>query len=148
MDKMFIYTLSGKEILVKSLLFQYAEFKKWAWYGDLGTGKTTLTKSCLKILGSVDEGSSPTFSIVNQYQTIRHESIWHLDLYRLKNSEEAFQAGVYDLIRGDDYYFVEWPELIDEWMDDTWLRLHIETLDSKTRSIKVHSPARNLIHHH
>jgi len=147
MEKTFIYTQSGKDILAKSLLFQYANFKKWAWYGDLGTGKTTLTKSCMKILGSVDEGSSPTFSIVNQYQTIRHESIWHLDLYRLKNTEEAFQAGIYELIRGDDYYFVEWPELIEEWMDDSWLKLYIETLDTETRVIKVNSLSRGSIHH-
>ncbi|MDZ4709696.1 MAG: tRNA (adenosine(37)-N6)-threonylcarbamoyltransferase complex ATPase subunit type 1 TsaE [Saprospiraceae bacterium] len=147
MDKTFIYTLSGKDILAKSLLFQYAEFKKWAWYGDLGTGKTTLTKSCSKLLGSVDAGSSPTFSIVNQYQTIRHESIWHLDLYRLKNTEEAFQAGIYELIRGDDYYFVEWPELIEDWMDDSWLKLYIEALDDETRVIKVNSLSPGAIHH-
>lgn len=139
MDKTFIYTLTGREELAKSLLFQYAGFKKWAWYGDLGSGKTTLTKSCIKLLGSIDEGSSPTFSIINQYQSIRHESIWHLDLYRLKNTEEAFQAGIYELLQGEGYFFVEWPGLIEEWLDEHWLKLEINILDSETRSIKVHS---------
>lgn len=135
MNKTFIYTLSGREDLARTLLFQYKNFKKWAWYGELGAGKTTLTKSCLKLLGSIDEGSSPTFSIVNQYQSTHHEPIWHLDLYRLKNTEEAFQAGIYDLIQGDGYYFVEWPELIEEWMDADWLRLSIKSLDEETRMI-------------
>jgi len=137
MTKTFIYTLNGRDDLAKSLLFQYAKFKKWAWYGDLGSGKTTLTKSCLKLMGSLDEGSSPTFSIVNQYQTTRHESIWHLDLYRLKDLNEAFQAGIHDLIQEDGYCFVEWPALIEEWLDERWLKLKIQTLDNEARMIEV-----------
>ena len=136
--KSFIYSLESIEEVVKSLVFQYPNAFKWAVYGPMGSGKTTLIKILAKQLGSVDEGSSPTFALVNQYDTSIHTMIYHMDLFRLNSLEEAFNAGIYEIIQSDPCYcFVEWPELIEDWMDDSWLRLELFRLDEFIRMIKV-----------
>jgi tRNA threonylcarbamoyladenosine biosynthesis protein TsaE len=136
--KTFIYPIESVEELVKTMLFLFPQSTKWAFYGPMGIGKTTLIKMFAKKLGSLDEGSSPTFAIANVYKTISHRLIYHLDLFRLKSPEEAFNAGISEMIQSDhSICFVEWPELIDDWMDEHWLRIEMLRLDEQTRMIKV-----------
>jgi tRNA threonylcarbamoyladenosine biosynthesis protein TsaE len=136
--KSFIYSLESIEEVAKSLIFQYPTAFKWAVYGPMGSGKTTLIKKIAKQLGSVDEGSSPTFALVNQYDTLNNKMIYHLDLFRLNSLDEAFNAGIYEIIQSDQCYcFVEWPELIQDWMDESWLRIDLSRLDEFIRTIRV-----------
>jgi tRNA threonylcarbamoyladenosine biosynthesis protein TsaE len=84
--------------------------KVFAFHGDMGAGKTTFITTACKILGVKEVVSSPTFSIINQYTTAGGDIIYHLDLYRLKDEEEAIMAGVEDCFFSGHYCFTEWPE--------------------------------------
>lgn len=139
MKKTFVYAKESLEDFVKTLIFQYPLNKKWAWYGQMGSGKTTLTKSFIRQLGSVDPGSSPTFSIANTYLSATGESIVHLDLYRLHSEQEAFNAGIYELLQEPGYCFVEWPERIENWLDEGWVTARIRILDGDCRLVDVFS---------
>lgn len=80
--------------------------------GNLGAGKTTFTKTLLQEIGSNDEVSSPTYSIVNEYNTSKGK-VFHFDLYRLKNIEEAFDFGIEEYLDTGFLNIIEWPEIYE-----------------------------------
>ncbi|WP_346883124.1 tRNA (adenosine(37)-N6)-threonylcarbamoyltransferase complex ATPase subunit type 1 TsaE [uncultured Algibacter sp.] len=102
-------------------------------YGDMGAGKTTLIKSIIKALGSDDDVSSPTFSIVNEY-TSKTEKIFHFDLYRIKNTEEAYNFGIEDYLDSEHWKLIEWPQIIESILFDDFDKIHLE-LDSQNQRI-------------
>ena len=79
--------------------------------GEMGAGKTTLIKEIVSAMGGDDEASSPTFSIVNEYETGAGK-VFHFDFYRIKSEEEAMDFGVDEYLYSGDYCFIEWPEKI------------------------------------
>lgn len=81
--------------------------------GNLGAGKTTFTQFLLKSLGSTDEVSSPTYSIVNEYNTPKGK-VYHFDLYRLKNIEEVYDIGIEEYLDNSFLCIIEWPEVYEE----------------------------------
>lgn len=81
-------------------------------HGDLGAGKTTLTQYIIGFLGCTDRVKSPTYSLLESYETDTHK-IYHLDLYRLQDPEELYFMGIADLFETDALFFIEWPERID-----------------------------------
>ncbi|MDQ0780717.1 tRNA (adenosine(37)-N6)-threonylcarbamoyltransferase complex ATPase subunit type 1 TsaE [Chryseobacterium sp. W4I1] len=81
--------------------------------GNLGAGKTTFTQFLLKKLGSTDEVNSPTYSIVNEYNTPKGK-IYHFDLYRLKNMEEVYDIGIEEYLDNAFLCIIEWPEVYEE----------------------------------
>lgn len=85
----------------------------FCFYGELGAGKTTLIKEMCKQLGMSDAGSSPTFSLVNEYITHTKKILYHFDLYRLKSETEIYDIGYEDYIYSGNYCFIEWPENIE-----------------------------------
>ncbi|HET7818146.1 MAG TPA: tRNA (adenosine(37)-N6)-threonylcarbamoyltransferase complex ATPase subunit type 1 TsaE [Bacteroidia bacterium] len=93
------------------------EKKVFCFYGEMGAGKTTLIKEICKQLGVTDEGSSPTFSIVNEYKISAPDNksakCYHFDLYRLKSESEFFDIGYEDYIFSGNYCFIEWPEKVE-----------------------------------
>ena len=82
------------------------------FYGEMGSGKTTLIKELISTLGSEDEVSSPTFSIVNEY-ALTNGKIFHFDLYRIKDEEEALNFGIEDYLEADAWVFIEWPHIME-----------------------------------
>lgn len=80
--------------------------------GNLGAGKTTFSQHLVKALGSDDEVTSPTYSIVNEYQSPKGK-IFHFDLYRLKNIEEAFDFGIEEYLDNAFFCIIEWPEIYE-----------------------------------
>jgi tRNA threonylcarbamoyladenosine biosynthesis protein TsaE len=80
--------------------------------GEMGAGKTTLIKEIIKLMGSEDETSSPTFSIVNEYETISGK-VFHFDFYRIKSEEEALDFGVEEYFESGNFCFIEWPGKVE-----------------------------------
>ena len=83
-------------------------YKKFAFYGDMGVGKTTLIKELSLQLGVDEIVSSPTFSIINEYQTNKKEMVYHFDFYRIEEENEVFNIGYEEYFFGDAYCFIEW----------------------------------------
>ena len=107
----------------------------FAFYGQMGSGKTTFIKSLCSYIGVADEMSSPTYNIVNVYKA--KEKIYHMDLYRLNNFEEVWAIGIEDYLLSGRYCFIEWPEKAPQLFDDTVLRFEIEKIDETKRRISL-----------
>tara|TARA_B100001142_G_scaffold129905_1_gene131574 strand:+ start:58 stop:486 length:429 start_codon:yes stop_codon:yes gene_type:complete len=100
-----------------------------AFYGEMGVGKTTFVKSLCEQLGvDSSEVCSPTYAIVNEYETNNHQPIYHFDFYRLNNEKEAFDMGYEDYFYSDHYCLIEWPEKIVNLLPEKLLKIHIESV--------------------
>ncbi len=97
--------------------------KKIAFSGELGAGKTTLIKELCFQLGYEGEVTSPTFTLINEYEG-RHK-IYHIDFYRLRKPEEVYELGYEEIFFSEDYVFIEWPEKIEGLIPDTFLNVRI-----------------------
>jgi tRNA threonylcarbamoyladenosine biosynthesis protein TsaE len=109
--------------------------KVWLFFGEMGAGKTTLIKEICKALGVPSGMSSPTFSIVNEYQA-GPETIYHFDFYRLKNETEAYDIGTDEYFDSGKYCFVEWPERIPSLWPTGFLSVRIRQDSMLTRVIE------------
>ncbi len=112
----------------------------FAFYGEMGAGKTTFINALCKHMGVGGAASSPTFSIINQYNTADGAIIYHMDLYRLKDENEAITAGVEDCLYSGDICFVEWPEKAPGIFPDDTLHVTVTVLDADTRKISTPNP--------
>lgn len=123
-------------------LWEYAhQYKVWALSGQMGAGKTTFVHALCDVLGVVDDVSSPTFALINQYSFDadgKETTIYHMDWYRLKDEEEAMNAGVEDcLLQKDAYSIVEWPEQAPGLLPYPHLRITIDNTGENERLLKV-----------
>jgi tRNA threonylcarbamoyladenosine biosynthesis protein TsaE len=130
-----IVSLEELPALAKSILQFGADRKVFAFYAQMGAGKTTLIKEICKQLGSTDNFSSPTYSVVNEYQITTHK-IFHIDCYRLKNLEEALSIGMEEYLSGDDFCFIEWPEMVEPLLPDDVIKISIRT-DNNVRNVSI-----------
>ena len=89
--------------------------KVFAFYGEMGSGKTTIIKSVCMALGAIDTVTSPTFTLVNEYKTSGGESLYHIDFYRIRKTDEVLDFGTEEYLSSGSYCFLEWPELA-EWI--------------------------------
>lgn len=105
--------------------------------GTLGAGKTTFTKHFCKKIGVEEEVSSPTYALVNEYQS-QNAKVYHFDLYRLKNAEEIFDIGFWEYIDSDCYCIIEWPEKIEEFLEENYHEICIFN-DSNQRFLTFES---------
>ncbi|MFY7652503.1 MAG: tRNA (adenosine(37)-N6)-threonylcarbamoyltransferase complex ATPase subunit type 1 TsaE [Chitinophagaceae bacterium] len=131
------YTLNDISSVAAKLLQVYSAYSVWAFYAPMGAGKTTLTSAIMAQLGESKEVSSPTFSIVQQYQTANKRVVYHMDWYRLKNEEEAIDAGIEDMLYSGNFCMVEWPERAEELLPPDTLKIAIEIIDEQTRKLNV-----------
>lgn len=122
MEQYLVSKQDNLEQVVSEILSKYPQ-KIIALHGNLGAGKTTFVKYMLKNLGIQDEVLSPTFGLINEY-FIQDYTIYHLDLYRLKNTDEAIALGIDDYIFSGAYCFIEWPDKIAELLPNE-LTLHL-----------------------
>ncbi len=112
----------------------------WAFYGPMGAGKTTFIHALCSVLGVKDTVSSPTFAIVNEYKA-PGGNIYHMDWYRLKDEEEALQAGVEDYLYSNDLCLVEWPQKAAGLLPEHTMYIHIDVIDEFSRVIKIELPS-------
>jgi len=120
----------------QSLLSAFPHGRLFAFYGRMGAGKTTFIKAICHQLGVTDIVNSPTFSIVNEYNTMNGKCIFHFDLYRLKNTNELLDIGYEDYFYSGSYCLLEWPEKIEELLPEECVIVKIEEDDyDKSRII-------------
>ncbi len=108
-----------------------------AFYGKMGAGKTTLIKEIAKQLGVEDIVQSPTFAIINEYSTDQGDLIYHFDLYRLENMEQAFDIGAEEYFNSGYLCLIEWPEIIENILPENTLTVKIKEVDPITREVEI-----------
>jgi tRNA threonylcarbamoyladenosine biosynthesis protein TsaE len=131
--------------LIASSFWEAVESRKlFAFHGEMGAGKTTIIEALCRAKGVKDSMGSPTFSIINEYVFMENgvqESIFHIDLYRLRNEEEIEQAGVEDTVYSGSICFVEWPQKAPYLFDASTVNVHLQVVDEKTRQLKIDLPS-------
>ena len=120
----------AKEILQK------VDSKILLFIGEMGVGKTTLIKEVVKALGCKDDVSSPTFSIVNEYD-VDDGLVYHFDFYRIKNETEAFDIGFEDYIYSGQWCFIEWPEKIIGLLPEDINHIYLDSEEGNKRKITL-----------
>ena len=112
----------------------------YAFYGDMGAGKTTFINALSRRLGVEDDvTNSPSFAIINEYRSdTTAELIYHFDLYRLESIDEALEIGVEDYFDSGALCFLEWPERIADILPDDTVRVDIRVNDDQSRDIIIH----------
>lgn len=109
----------------------------FAFYGKMGAGKTTFIKAVCEALGTTDVVNSPTFAIVNEYDTASGRPVFHFDFYRIKRLAEVYDIGYEDYFyNSDGLCFMEWPELVEEILPDDTVRVSITEQPDGSRLIE------------
>lgn len=135
------------EIIIKSRkdipaaakkLIDYAGNRKvFAFDGPMGAGKTTFIKAICSLLGATDAASSPSFTIINEYRRSEGSSLFHIDLYRMKKEEEAFDIGIEEYLSEDQYCFIEWPGIINDLLPEGTVNVRIDVGENEERILNV-----------
>jgi tRNA threonylcarbamoyladenosine biosynthesis protein TsaE len=137
---LFYVSLDQLEIFAEQFWTQIGSAKVFAFHGQMGAGKTTIISTLCHYKGTKDVTGSPTFSIINEYsypENGESKKIFHIDLYRLKDSEEVVQAGVEDCVYSGCICMVEWPEKAPDMFDDKTVHVFIEPVSETERRIEV-----------
>ena len=137
-DFQYTYELGDVDDISQRLLDAgLLKHKVVTFVGDLGSGKTTLIQSLGKILGVKDNISSPTFSIVNVYSSIQGP-LYHIDLYRLKDENEALDIGIEEYLFSGNICMIEWPQIVSNICPYPHIRVEIENLGTFTRTLHAY----------
>lgn len=118
-------------------IIQNLKHKIVLFNGEMGAGKTTLISKIIFQLGSKDTVSSPTFSIINQYQLNDNQIVNHFDFYRIKSQHEALDIGVEEYFYSNDFNFIEWSEKIPDLLPPYFTTISIEKIDENTRKLTI-----------
>lgn len=122
---------------ISSEIISAAKNKTLLFYGQMGVGKTTLIKEICKQLKVIDTISSPTFSLVNEYQTSKNSKIFHFDFYRITHEEEALDMGIEEYLDNDAWCLIEWPENIENLLPLDAVEIHLSILEDGNRNIQL-----------
>lgn len=125
------------ESTARDFLTLLERHKVVAFYGEMGAGKTTFIKALCRVLGVEGAVTSPSFSLVNEYEGSDGQIIFHFDFYRLKNVAEVFDMGYEDYFFSDHYCFIEWPEKVADVLPDHRLDVRIEEEEDGSRTLNV-----------
>jgi tRNA threonylcarbamoyladenosine biosynthesis protein TsaE len=130
-----IFTLEQIRQVAGALWKEGRTKKVWAFHAAMGTGKTTFIHALCEELGVSSAISSPTFAIINEYSGTVAGTIYHMDWYRIKNEEEAVNAGVDDSLVSGQLCLVEWPENAAGLLPEDTFHIYMEVLDENTRRL-------------
>ncbi len=125
MIKDFQYSLNDLNTAADLISSTAGNQRIWTFSGDLGAGKTTLIQALAAKTGSADKVTSPTYTIVNEY-VYPGGKIYHIDAYRLKDEQEAFEAGIEEILHSGELVWIEWPEKISNLLPESYLAITIE----------------------
>ena len=138
--EVFVEKVEDLKPLVGQLLKFAGSRKKWLFTGEIGAGKTTLIQAICRYFKVNEKVTSPTFSLINEYSGVQPENdasilLYHMDLYRLEQLQEAIDIGIEDYLYDEHYCFIEWPALIQPILPDEVLKINIEILENSSRKI-------------
>lgn len=133
----YTYDISGLPNAANAVLSSISE-KTLLFYGDMGVGKTTLIKEIVRQLGFLDNISSPTFSIVNEYP-LKDDTIYHFDLYRLNDEKEALDFGIEEYFYTNNWKLIEWPEKIKKILPDNKNEILLTINTDGSRTLKINA---------
>lgn len=131
------YTLEEIEKTAADFINFIGNRRLIAFHAGMGNGKTTFIQAICKNLGVSSGFASPTFSIINEYESETEALIYHLDLYRMKNAQEVKNTGAEDCFFSKEYCFVEWPENAFGLLPENTLHCYISLLDNNSRNLKI-----------
>jgi tRNA threonylcarbamoyladenosine biosynthesis protein TsaE len=135
------YSLSEISNAVHDFINATKNYSIFLLYGEMGAGKTTFIKTYCQLNNITSEASSPTYSIINEYLTSEGKKIYHADLYRLKDIEEALNIGIEDYLNEEDcIIFIEWPQAIEALLPENTISLYFETISPTERTITINLP--------
>jgi len=132
-----ITNLDQLPIVAKELLAAFPQARIFGFYAELGAGKTTFIKALCEELNVTDVVNSPTFAIINEYRTKQNQPIFHFDFYRLKNLKEVCDLGCEEYFYSGNYCFLEWTELAESLLPQSFLKIEITVSDSKNRQLSA-----------
>jgi tRNA threonylcarbamoyladenosine biosynthesis protein TsaE len=130
---LFAENLEQLNSIARQILDYTSTHKKFAFYGEMGVGKTTLIKALSLQLGVTDVVSSPTFSIVNEYQADENVTIYHFDFYRIEDEKEAYDMGYEEYFFSNAYCFIEWSEKIPNLIEEDMVQIKMSVEGNKRR---------------
>ncbi len=131
------FSLNEIAAAAQTLLAETSHYKVFAFHGEMGAGKTTFIHALCEAMGVEDVVSSPTFSIINQYKTKKGDTVYHMDLYRIKDENEAVNAGVEDCLYSGNICLVEWPDKAAGILPDNTLHVYITSIADNSRKLKI-----------
>jgi tRNA threonylcarbamoyladenosine biosynthesis protein TsaE len=132
-----INSLENLKSFAYSFLEKMEPSKIFLLHGEMGAGKTTLVQFVLNFMGIEELEGSPTYSLVNSYFSEKYGQIYHLDLFRLNSKNEAFDIGIEEIIDGKSYCFIEWPEKIEDLIEDEYVSVNFTILKNEIRRIEM-----------
>lgn len=135
--KFLLNKLSDIDAVAQKFVDNMGNRNIFAFYGEMGAGKTTFIKALCKTLGVAETITSPTFAIINEYNKEDGDPIYHFDFYRIKNIEEAYDFGYEDYFYSGHLCFIEWPELVEPLLPESVVKVQIVVMDNEERSIIV-----------
>ncbi len=136
--KLEVKSLADLPNVANQLLDFAGNQKVFIFEGDMGAGKTTFIKVFCETLGVKDVVSSPTYSIVNEYESV-NGPVYHFDFYRIKDIQEAYDLGYEEYFYGNGICLIEWPERVEELLPDHFIEVEITIIDESQRTITFSS---------
>lgn len=129
--------LSDIDVVAARFIEKMNNRKVFAFYGEMGVGKTTFIKAICKAMGVTETITSPTFAIVNEYEKSDDSPIYHFDFYRINNIEEVYDFGYEDYFYSGNICFIEWPELIETLLPEDVVKVQILVDEYEQRLISL-----------
>ncbi len=136
METLIARTLDDLPTIALKILEEMTDDRIFALKGKMGAGKTTLIKAFCDVLEVNDVVTSPTFALINEYQTDNTNRVYHFDFYRIKKLEEVFDIGYEEYFYSGEYCFIEWPEMIWELLPESFVYVNVEVGKNEERIVQ------------
>lgn len=137
MSEIVVHSLADLPFAAKQFLELIEGQKVVLFHAEMGSGKTTFINAVFRAMGIIETAGSPTYSIVNTYESAYYGEVFHFDLYRLQSLEEALAIGIEEMLYSDAYCFIEWPELVENILPENVVNVRITVAENNVRLLNI-----------